>query len=90
MWYNVEAMAKKIIQVPLDAVLLETLDRLSRKQRQSRSELIRQACRRYIETIEREELDRLYEDGYRRLPETTGIAKAQESLAREVLEEERW
>ena len=90
MWYNVEAMAKKIIQVPLDAELLETLDRLSRRHRLARSELIRQACRRYIETAEREELDRLYEDGYRRLPETAGIAKAQESLAREVLEEERW
>ncbi len=54
MWYHVEAMAKKIIQVPFDRELLETLDRLSRRHRQSRSELIRQACRRYIETLERE------------------------------------
>ena len=83
-------MPKKIIQVPLDEELLKTLSRLSRRQQRSRSELIREACRRYIEVLTREELDRVYEEGYRCLPETTGVAKAQEAVAGQVLGEERW
>jgi len=41
-------MVKKVIQVPVDEELLSALDQLSKKQSKARSELIRQACQRYL------------------------------------------
>jgi len=83
-------MRKTIIQVPFDEPLLKALDTISRREQESRSELIRRACRRYIESREEEKLDLAYQEGYRRLPESTAIAEAQASLAGEVLPAENW
>lgn len=83
-------MPKKVIQVPLDEDLLHTLDGLSRDRHESRSELIREACRHFIRVLRQDKLDRNYEDGYRRQPESPAVAEAQTALASRVLEEERW
>jgi metal-responsive CopG/Arc/MetJ family transcriptional regulator len=83
-------MGKKIIQVPVDEELLTALDQLSRKQRKARSELIRQACRRYLRQVESEELDRLYQQGYEKLPEEPELVEAQVALAGEILPRESW
>ncbi|MCL0060977.1 ribbon-helix-helix domain-containing protein [Dehalococcoidia bacterium] len=78
-------MGKKVIQVPVDEKLFTALDQLSRKQRRARSELIRQACERYLRQVESEELDRLYQKGYERLPEEPELGEAQIVLAGEIL-----
>lgn len=83
-------MVKKVIQVPVDTELLTALDQLSRKQRKARSELIRQACQRYLRQAESEELDRLYQQGYERLPEEPELGEAQITLAGEILPRESW
>ena len=83
-------MVKKVIQVPVDEELLTALDQQSRKQRKARSELIRQACQRYLWQMESEELDRLYQQGYERLPEEPELAEAQIALAGEILPKESW
>ena len=83
-------MVKKVIQVPVDEDLLIVLDQLSRKQRKARSEFIRHACQRYIEQLESEELDRLYQHGYDRLPEEAESGEAQITVACEVLPKEEW
>ncbi|MFP3974619.1 MAG: ribbon-helix-helix domain-containing protein [Dehalococcoidia bacterium] len=83
-------MAKKVIQIPVDEELLNALDRLSKKQSKARSELIRQACQRYLEQLESEELDRLYQQGYERLPEKPEVGEVQIALADEVLSGESW
>ncbi len=83
-------MVKKVIQVPVDEELLAALDRLSRKQRKARSELIRQACQRYLGQVESEELDLLYQQGYERLPEEPELGDAQIALAGEILPKESW
>jgi len=83
-------MVKKVIQVPVDEELLIALDQLSRKQRKARSELIRQACRRYLGQVESEELGRLYQQGYERLPEESELGEAQIVLAGEILSKEPW
>jgi len=83
-------MVKKVIQVPVDEELLIALDQLSRKQRKARSELIRQACQRYLGQVESEELDRLYQQGYERLPEEAELGEAQIALAGEILPKESW
>jgi metal-responsive CopG/Arc/MetJ family transcriptional regulator len=88
MWRN--AMVKKVIQVPVDEELLLALDHLSKKQRKARSELIRQACQRYLGQVESEELDRLYQQGYERLPEEAELGGAQIAMAGEVLPKEPW
>ena len=83
-------MVKKVIQVPVDEELLVALDQLSKKQRRARSELIRQACQRYLGQVKSEELDRLYQQGYERLPEEAEVGEVQIALAGEILSKEPW
>ena len=83
-------MAKKVIQVPIDEELLNALDRWSQKEGKPRADVIRQACRRYLAQAQSEELDRLYEQGYKRLPEGPELGQAQVALAAEILSEELW
>jgi len=88
MWKN--SMTKKVIQVPVDDELLIALDRTSRKQNKARAKLIREACQCYLEQVESEELDRLYREGYERLPEGPESGEAQIGLAGEILPGESW
>jgi metal-responsive CopG/Arc/MetJ family transcriptional regulator len=83
-------MVKKVIQVPVDEELLTALDQLSRKQRKARSELIRQACRRYLGQVKSEELDLLYQQGYEKMPEEPELGEAQIAIAGEILSRESW
>lgn len=83
-------MVKKVIQVPVDEELLKGLDNLSKKQRKSRSELIRQACLRYLQQIEYEELDRLYQQGYKRIPEEPETGEIQIAMSGEFMSRESW
>lgn len=83
-------MIKKVIQVPVDEELLIALDQTSRKQNKARAELIREACQCYLEQVESEELDRLYQQGYERLPEELGLGEVQIGLAGQLLPEESW
>jgi metal-responsive CopG/Arc/MetJ family transcriptional regulator len=88
MWRNL--MIKKVIQVPVDQELLIALDHTSKKQNKARAELIREACECYLEKVESEELDRLYEQGYERLPEESELGEAQVAVAGEILPGESW
>lgn len=83
-------MVKKVIQVPVDEELLVALDERSRKQNKARAELIREACHCYLEQVESEELDQLYQEGYERVPEGPELGEAQIGLAGQVLPEESW
>jgi len=83
-------MVKKVIQVPVDEELLVALDQTSRKQNKARAELIREACQCYLQQVESEELDRLYQQGYERMPEEPESGEAQIGLAGEILPEEAW
>lgn len=83
-------MIKKVIQVPVDEELLIALNQTSKKQNKARAELIREACQCYLEQVESEELDRLYQQGYERLPEEPELGEAQVGLAGQLLPEESW
>lgn len=83
-------MPKKVIQVPIEQELLHALDLLSKKRCQSRSELIREACQRYLRQIESEQLDEVYKEGYRRLPEESSLGQGQVSIATQILPQESW
>jgi len=83
-------MAKKVIQVPVGEKLLVALDRTSKRQNKARAELIREACESYLAKMESEELDRLYQEGYERLPEESGSAESQIAVLSEVLPQESW
>jgi metal-responsive CopG/Arc/MetJ family transcriptional regulator len=85
-----ESMVKKVIQVPFDTELLTVLDQLSSKQRKTRSEVIRQACVRYLKQAESEELDRQYQQGYEKFPEAADEGNAHIALAGEILSRESW
>lgn len=83
-------MVKKVIQVPVDEELLVALDRTSRKQNRARAELIREACQCYLAQVKSEELDRLYQGGYERVPEEAELGEVQMGLAGEILPGESW
>jgi len=83
-------MVKKIIQVPVDEELLRDLNNLSKKQRKARSELIREACLSYLHQVEHEELDRLYQQGYMRIPEEPEMGKMQAAMSGEFMSRESW
>lgn len=83
-------MAKKVIQVPVDEGLLKDLDNLSKKQRKARAELIRRACLRYVREMEYEELDRLYQQGYVRIPEEPVAGEIQLAMSGEFMTKESW
>ncbi len=83
-------MAKRVIQVPLDETLLKDLNSLSKSQRKTRSALIRQACQYYLKQAENDKLDKLYQEGYMRIPEKLEAGEAQTSIAGEILPGESW
>ncbi len=83
-------MTKKVIQVPVDEELLKDLNSLSKKWRKARSELIRQACLRYLRQAESEELDKLYQQGYKRVPEEPEVGEIQVAISGEILPRESW
>jgi len=83
-------VAKKVIQVPVDAELLAALDDLSKKRCKARSELIRRACQLYLREVENEELDRIYQNGYEAMPEEPEIGETQAAMASQVLSQESW
>ncbi len=83
-------MPKKVIQVPIDEELLGSLDDAAKKRGRPRSELIREACQQYLKQVQYEKMDRLYTEGYKRIPEEPALGEAQSALAGQVLSKESW
>ncbi|MBI2303181.1 MAG: ribbon-helix-helix protein, CopG family [Chloroflexi bacterium] len=83
-------MVKKLIQVPVDEMLLKDLNSLSKKQHKTRSELIRQACLSYLQKVNDEELDRIYQQGYTKIPEEPEMGEIQVATSGEFLSAESW
>ena len=80
----------KVIQVPMDESLMKALDSCSQKLGRSRADVIREACRRYLKHLEREEMDRIYREAYDRMPEEPIMAHTQVALLSDVLPKEEW
>lgn len=83
-------MVKKIIQVPVDEELLQALDHVSDKLHKARAAVIRQACTQYLTQMEKEELDKIYQQGYKKTPEGHEWGGAQMNLATQILPKESW
>ena len=80
----------KVIQVPMQEDLLGRLDEASRERGQSRAAFIREACARYMASLREAELDRQYEEGYRKFPEDPAEGEMWTKNAAEVWGEESW
>ncbi len=74
----------------MDQGLLEELDSLGKKSGRARAGLIREAVARYVADLKNEELDRIYQEGYRKFPEDLSWAEAQVKMLPEVWGEESW
>jgi metal-responsive CopG/Arc/MetJ family transcriptional regulator len=83
-------MSMKIIQVPIDDVLLRAVTRLAKVRRTTRAALVREACQLYLERLTEEELDNRYIEGYRRRPESPSVGKLGERMAQEIWPKEDW
>jgi len=80
----------KVIQVPMDEKLLQSMNRQARTKGSTRAAVIRAACEEYLRRLEEEELDRRYVEGYRRKPEKAALGKAGARLATRVWPKEDW
>ena len=83
-------MMKKVIQVPIDARLLNDLDYTSQKQGKARAELIREACQLYLKQVKQQELDSRYKRGYQKTPEKAAVGEAQLAMTSEIMPKELW
>ncbi len=81
---------KKIIQIPIDQDLLERIDETSGVLAESRAAFIREACRLRLRSLEGSKLDRIYVEGYKRMPEDTAWAKVGSELLSRRLPKEKW
>jgi metal-responsive CopG/Arc/MetJ family transcriptional regulator len=81
-------MARKQVLVQLDDKLLKELDEAASVAGVSRSVLLRNAARMYLDAISEEELDRQMEEAYRRIPDGTQWDDYYAQLAREHREGE--
>lgn len=68
LWNRLHTM--QTIQVVLDNKLLTAADRVARKLKQNRSELIREALRRHLRALEIRELEQRDRAGYVKQPQT--------------------
>jgi metal-responsive CopG/Arc/MetJ family transcriptional regulator len=78
-------MVMKVIRVLLDSELIIGLDRVSKKQRRTRAELMSEACLSYLRQVEEEEMDKIYRRGYEEIPEKEEIGQAQVALTGSIL-----
>ena len=87
---NPTSPSSKVVQVPMEEALVQSLDSWSKELGRSRAEVIREACRCYLKHLEREKLDRIYREGYDRFPEEPIMALTQQALLSQVLPKEDW
>jgi metal-responsive CopG/Arc/MetJ family transcriptional regulator len=81
---------KKIIQVPAEPELIQALDKVAKERGLPRAEIIRDACKKMLQKLEEDELDRQYKEGYKRIPDDGEFAEAAWKALAEVLEPEDW
>ena len=63
-------MARKQVLVQLDDKTVKRLDRLAKRLRVSRSELLRRGAETILDSSEEAEKIRRWEEGYKRIPQT--------------------
>lgn len=81
---------KKIIQVPMDAALLNHIDATAGVVAESRAAFIREACQQRLKSLQAKELDRLYIEGHRSQPEDLDWAQSSARLLSKRLRKEKW
>jgi hypothetical protein len=69
---------------------LAEVDRLAKARGESRAAFIRCACEHFISELREQELEALYEQGYREHPEELVFAKVAADLAAETWPDEDW
>lgn len=81
---------KRIIQVPIDEELLARIEATAGVVAESRASFIREACKQRLKSLETEELDRRYVEGYRTSPEELDWAETSAKLLSKRLPKEKW
>ena len=82
--------SKKLVQVPMGIELTNDLLELSKDTGESRAEIIRKACRYYLDSIKEKKKESIYIKGYKKIPEDTILAEASARLFSEVCDAEDW
>lgn len=85
-----KSRSKKIIQVPIEEELLESIDETAGMVAESRAAFIRQACKLRLKSLKAAELDRRYVEGYRKKPEDTAWGETGAKVLARRLPREKW
>ena len=80
----------RIVQVLMQDQEAKDLASCAKALKISRADLIRRACRAYVDSIRNARLDRQYEKGYRDCPEEPSVAHASATVAASLLPAEDW
>lgn len=80
----------KIVQVPMQEQEAAELTARATALGISRADFIRRACREYVDGLQRDQLDRQYEEAYLAVPEETALSSAGATLAALILPVEDW
>jgi metal-responsive CopG/Arc/MetJ family transcriptional regulator len=83
-------MPNKVIQVPMEESWLKAVTRTAKAHGSTRAALVREACKRYLEKLEEEELERKHVEGYRWKPEDPSVGIVGAKLAAMVWPKEDW
>ena len=83
-------MSMKVIQVPIDDVLLGAVTRMAKVRRATRAALIREACQRYLERIEEENSSVSTSKATVQTRKALRVGKLGERMAKEVWPKEDW
>ncbi len=79
---------KVAISLPKD--LYRAVEKTRKKNRKTRSAAVQEALRQWLKRQHEAELDRQYEEGYRRMPETPEEIAEAGAMAREMFATEEW
>lgn len=78
------------IAISLPKEDFKKLESVRKKLGLQRSTIIDKAIRFWLKNLEKEEMIRQYEDGYKKKPESIEEIKAQELASAEAFQEEEW
>jgi metal-responsive CopG/Arc/MetJ family transcriptional regulator len=80
----------KMVQVPMSNELANDIIKIAKETGESRAEIIRKACQSYISYIKEKNMEEIYIDGYKKIPEDVNMAQVSSEIYANLASGEEW
>ncbi|MEQ8187204.1 MAG: hypothetical protein ABRQ39_04475 [Candidatus Eremiobacterota bacterium] len=80
----------KMIQVPMNNELANDIINIAKERGESRAEIIRKACQAYISAIKEKNMEEIYREGYKNVPEDMKMANISSEIYANLASDEEW